>query len=269
MNLLEDLVQRSASAGLFDINDPSLITTCLVAIGNILPDDGAPTAAAPIGRSVGMQAYSMVSPLEELTYEYQTVRASDEELIASQVLSTINGRQPQNHPLPFRNERVIDKCESAYCDMIWLLCIHQDGRRTLKFMCCDAPNPATFCDNPPCWFFGNRCPDTGTGSLESPSASAAALAASRRLKALENMTSAADTLLFGEITTTIPTPAPISGAGALLVNLENSEIPVLNDVRVAIQRQEIETAARLRASAQMEAVGRGITALGLSKLRQV
>lgn len=195
-----------------------------------------------------MQAYSMVSPLEELTYEYQTVRASDEELIASQVLSTINGRQPQNHPLPFRNERVIEKCESAYCDMIWLLCIHQDGRRTLKFMCCDAPNPATFCDNPPCWFFGNRCPDTGTGSLESPSASAAALAASRRLKALENMTERH----LQAITTSIPTPAPISGAGALLVNLENSEIPILNDVRVAIQRQEIEKEAKLRASAQME-----------------
>ena len=34
---------------------------------------------------------------------------------------------------------MVEKCDSAYCDMVWLLCIHRQGKHTLKFKCCDAP----------------------------------------------------------------------------------------------------------------------------------
>eukprot|EP00913_Durusdinium_trenchii_P025014 g23479.t1 len=134
-------------------SDPETAAS-LFAIGNILPSAG-PQPAGAIGQSLGMAKYQ--TSRGRGTYEYTSVEHEDE-LLANQVLSTFAGRQPQNHPPPFGDERVVDTCDSAYCDMIWLLCIHRQGKDILKFMCCDAPNPKTQCENPPCWFHGHRCP---------------------------------------------------------------------------------------------------------------
>ncbi|CAJ1333311.1 unnamed protein product [Effrenium voratum] len=242
MNVLEDMVQNYANAGLYNVNDPSLIEASLYALGNILPNSGAETALAATGNSLGMSKYQNT---RGETFEYTTVEHEDE-IMASHVLSTFSGRLPQNHPLPYRDERVIDTCQSAYCDMVWLMCIHMENRKAYKFMCCDSPNPRTNCEHPPCWFYGPRCPvdETSAASAAAAPAVASALASARRLNETERK------LQFA--TTTTPAPA-LSGAGALIWNLEQDELPVLLDVQQAIEQQDRLAEANLRAAAQVEA----------------
>jgi len=76
------------------------------------------------------------------------------------MLEASMGRQPVNHPLPVRDCNVLTVCRTAFCDLPGLMCIPRD-RAAVGFVCCDARNPRSVCNDPPCWFDGTKCPVAG------------------------------------------------------------------------------------------------------------
>jgi len=78
--------------------------------------------------------------------------------LANQRDSSAFGRQEKNHPRP-KASMVINECPLAFCDWEYLVCVQNEaGGQVNMFTCCDAANPMTRCDNPPCWFKGGKCP---------------------------------------------------------------------------------------------------------------
>merc|ERR1719253_1281607 len=72
---------------------------------------------------------------------------------------------------------MVSECLTTYCDKATLSCVRTDesGATTL-LVCCNAQNPDTLCNDPPCWFSGQACPhrasprdSDGARRLNSPS----------------------------------------------------------------------------------------------------
>eukprot|EP00439_Symbiodinium_sp_Y106_P012956 s1465_g1.t2 len=76
-------------------------------------------------------------------------------------------RQQENHEVAAENQYILSKCDTAFCDRVGLACSPEDFKPVSFFTCCNAPNSDTLCNDPPCWFHGNKCPVPiqGTGAI--------------------------------------------------------------------------------------------------------
>ncbi|OLQ06583.1 hypothetical protein AK812_SmicGene10112 [Symbiodinium microadriaticum] len=109
-------------------------------------------------------------------------------------------RQQENHEVAAENQYILSKCDTAFCDRVGLACSPESpGRRAgsdaawrpagSEALRCrrsgelpsdeasrsprdgttdtSRPNSDTLCNDPPCWFHGNKCPVPiqGTGAI--------------------------------------------------------------------------------------------------------
>ena len=49
-------------------------------------------------------------------------------------------------------------CQEIYCDKVDIICFREVFAGHHKLICCDEPNTGTGCTDPPCWFYGSKCP---------------------------------------------------------------------------------------------------------------
>merc|ERR1719352_443199 len=84
------------------------------------------------------------------------------------------GRQAKNHPEPKEaSPGMVSECFTTYCDKAMLSCVRTDeSGASMLLTCCNAQNPETLCNDPPCWFRGQACPHRASPRvrrLDSPS----------------------------------------------------------------------------------------------------
>lgn len=146
------------------------------AIGSLTP--GAPAPAPSSGtaaaQSLVMNKYRTVNP----AFTFSDHLRNDDH--PSERLGSAVSRQVVNHepPNPL-NPYVISDCPSAFCDVPGLACSPKVADVNSFYICCDVRHPETLCNDPPCWFEGNACPEPPPPSTASNSG----LASTRRLAA--------------------------------------------------------------------------------------
>jgi hypothetical protein len=157
MNALESLVESAANSGAINA-DPTgeggaLGQIFFSAFGDMLPGDSAPAGGAN-AQSLIMKKYRTPNPA--FTYRDMsraTTHSSNLHFMAGAI------RQPVNHPPATPTEQyVIQHCDTAFCDQVGLDCTPEGVAPMMWFTCCSSRNPETLCNEPPCWFAGNRCP---------------------------------------------------------------------------------------------------------------
>merc|ERR1719498_246046 len=61
----------------------------------------------------------------------------------------VAGRQAVNHPAP--KNGFVSECNTAYCDKKQSVCLRTEINGAYRLLvCCDAANPETVCNDPPC-----------------------------------------------------------------------------------------------------------------------
>jgi hypothetical protein len=69
------------------------------------------------------------------------------------------GRQMKNHKKP-KPGGVVSDCFSPYCDEVTKVCVRQERDGPIHLLvCCNSPNTETLCNDPPCWFRTEVCPE--------------------------------------------------------------------------------------------------------------
>ena len=70
-------------------------------------------------------------------------------------------RKKVNHDVPGRegSKTYIESCASPFCDRPGLRCKPVENYQRKFYTCCSKSNWDTLCNEPPCWFRGQRCPD--------------------------------------------------------------------------------------------------------------
>eukprot|EP00929_Paragymnodinium_shiwhaense_P065305 TRINITY_DN32751_c0_g2_i1.p1 TRINITY_DN32751_c0_g2~~TRINITY_DN32751_c0_g2_i1.p1 ORF type:complete len:3094 (+),score=652.16 TRINITY_DN32751_c0_g2_i1:502-9282(+) len=179
MNHLEDLVTRSVDNNLFSVQDPTLMNIAFHTIGSILPDSDSiklpKRRRRARGASVGMtRPYDPQDPNfihsfgfalwgDRNSRGFPKDRHAGNSITLAMMESVMIGRQAVNHKTPHKGEGIVTECNTAYCDIVHVMCVEktEDDYRSY-YVCCNAVNPWTMCQDPPCWFSGNKCPKDGT-----------------------------------------------------------------------------------------------------------
>jgi hypothetical protein len=140
MNAMEDLVLQASSTNSFSVDTTSpggsLPALVFDTFGELMPEDQ--TAAG--GQSISMKNY------KEIQAYSRRFNSKD----------TGSGRRLSNHDLPPLGQPLTE-CPERFCDEPFLECVVGTVTKE-RYICCDADNKITACDDPPCWFHGVRCP---------------------------------------------------------------------------------------------------------------
>jgi len=163
VDVLEATTAAASNAGVIDASVGGLL---LEAMGGLMPTPPEERSLGPGGASNRLLKYRTPNPnfkFRDLSLNRETF--DNMHFMAGAV------RQGRNHPAAANLQIVISECNTAFCDSPGLVCSPKAMRSMTFYLCCDEPNSHTLCDDPPCWFHGNKCP-----------AKVAALAASRRLE---------------------------------------------------------------------------------------
>mmetsp|Transcript_107183 Transcript_107183/g.277272 ORF Transcript_107183/g.277272 Transcript_107183/m.277272 type:complete len:2939 (-) Transcript_107183:99-8915(-) len=166
---LEGLVVLAADNDLFKENE-AIATSAFSAMGGLLPgaNDMLDLDASGQSVSIGMRRAPNSVSVVAANWAARSGNGGDADLVGAAV------RQRVNHPLPTKMWNAIEDCPSAFCDVIGLWCFPNSGAHIRAYMCCSSKNPNTLCDEPPCWFGGNKCPNVAAPALSPPSPSPSA-----------------------------------------------------------------------------------------------
>eukprot|EP00930_Biecheleria_cincta_P039523 TRINITY_DN27167_c0_g2_i1.p1 TRINITY_DN27167_c0_g2~~TRINITY_DN27167_c0_g2_i1.p1 ORF type:complete len:2805 (-),score=431.05 TRINITY_DN27167_c0_g2_i1:54-8468(-) len=156
MRALEVLVEQAANSNAISA-DPSaeggsLGQIFFSAFGDLLPGEN-PRAGGGSAQSLVMKKYRVPNPAFTFRdMSKPTTYTSNLHFMAGAI------RQSQNHQPASPKQYVIEHCESPFCDQVGLHCTPEGVSPMMWFTCCSSRNPETLCNEPPCWFAGNKCP---------------------------------------------------------------------------------------------------------------
>eukprot|EP00927_Polykrikos_kofoidii_P031598 TRINITY_DN27142_c0_g1_i1.p1 TRINITY_DN27142_c0_g1~~TRINITY_DN27142_c0_g1_i1.p1 ORF type:complete len:2814 (+),score=350.13 TRINITY_DN27142_c0_g1_i1:234-8675(+) len=151
LDAMENLIIGAAASDSFSLEPDApggaLADIAFHSLGGLLPQDSSLGAT---GQSLTMQKFRTPNP----SFTHRNI--GGEESTMEDVDLLVN-RQPINHPQPKHGTNVIDQCPTIFCDRPLLICDPPNSNYANSYICCDTPNPKTFCLDAPCWFHGRRC----------------------------------------------------------------------------------------------------------------
>lgn len=153
LNALEQTTQVAANNNLFNQNS-AIAASTFNALGGLMPGANLVNPNCPGLRRLGARSSTALGRLRTPD-SVQGLESSGRRLDVTNSLQTT--RQRSNHLMPRNTWTAITECETAFCDRPGLWCLPTGGTNR-AYRCCDARNPKTICDDPPCWFEGSSCP---------------------------------------------------------------------------------------------------------------
>jgi hypothetical protein len=187
MDGIEKSILSGANAGLFVPENQQLAHQALDLIGNMLPDCSDPvTCQEQAGFSAAgatlptggrrLEAHKQQRRLEASRRLTTADKRKGIEEDPGHINSTRFPRRDKNHPVQKKTGEVLHSCPTAYCDVLYIRCMRMLPVTYIKgfksqlleiadrkpqivlHTCCGSVNPRTMCNQPPCWFRGNKCP---------------------------------------------------------------------------------------------------------------